>query len=262
MDTLMLGFQSAALAAIPGVSHRFFTAVGGTSPAQWRGLNTSYDVGDAPARVDENLARVRFQLGVRKRALLTAKQVHQATVLKVDDNTDEEVARSIEADALWTQTPELGVGIRTADCAPVLFATKNGEMVAAAHAGLRGAVGGVLEATLRTFEESGFAARDAVVAVGHGNGYDAFEVGPEVVDAAKTRTDVEGLARASTNDRFVFDLAGYCERLLNNAGVASVDVIRGCTVSDPATYFSYRASGGRCGRMMSAIAKTTPPPAQ
>lgn len=255
----MLGLKSSALDAIDGVSHRFFTAIGGTSPSPWRGLNTSYDVGDAPARVDENLARVRFQLGVRKRSLLTATQVHKDDVVVVDALSDLDTIASQKADALMTTAEEVGVGVRTADCAPILLAAKDGRAVAAAHAGWRGATGGIIEATLQTLDAARVPAAEVVAAIGPCIGFDAFEVGPEVIDAAKARVSIDGLTKAGAGDRHFFDLAGFCERLLLNAGVPTVDVIRSCTVSDPEQYFSYRASNGRCGRMMSAIARTQPP---
>ncbi len=255
----MLGFKSPLLDAVDGVSHRFFTAIGGTSPSPWRGLNISYDVGDAPARVDENMARGRFQLGVRKHKLLTATQVHGARVMTVNDTVGAEEIAAEEADGLVTATEELGVGVRTADCAPVLFAAKDGRAVAACHAGWRGAVGGVLEATLASFSALDIKPDDLVAAVGPCIGFDAFEVGPEVLKAAGAKTEIDDLTKAGAGDRSFFDLAGYCERRLREAGVGDVDVIRACTASDPETYFSYRKSGGRCGRMMSAIAKTMPP---
>lgn len=255
----MLGLKSPALDAIDGVSHRFFTAIGGTSPSPWRGLNTSYDVGDAPARVDENLARVRFQLGVRKRRLLTASQVHKDRVLVVDATSDLENTASTEADALLTTAEEVGVGVRTADCAPILLAAKDGRAVAAVHAGWRGATGGIIGQTLKALDAAGVPATEVVAAVGPCIGFDAFEVGPEVVEAAAACVSIDGLAKAGNGDRQFLDLGGLCERLLRDAGVGTVDVIRACTASDEENYFSYRASNGRCGRMMSAIARTQPP---
>ncbi len=255
----MLGLTSSLLSSVPGVSHRFFTRVGGTSPQPWRGLNTSYDVGDAPARVDENMARVRFQLGVRKRCLYLPKQVHGDVVMEVDAQSDGEEVANKNADGVFTRAAEIAVGVRTADCAPVLFASKNGSVVAAAHAGWRGAVGGILEQTLAAMGEAGVPSSDIVAAVGPCIGPDAFEVGPKVIAAAEERASVEGLVKPGANDRVFFDLAGYCERVLRAAKVAEVDVIRACTVTDEETFFSYRRTGGKTGRMMSAIARTNPP---
>ncbi len=255
----MLGLLSPLLSAVPGVSHRFFGRVGGTSPAPWTGLNISHDVGDSPARVDENLARTRFQIGVGKDALFTAKQVHGAVVVDVDasvDGTDIDVIRALVADGLVTRRADCGVAVRTADCAPILLAVDDGSAVAAVHAGWRGAVGGVIEAAVAAL---GVSPARIVAAVGPCIGVDAFEVGPEVVAAASAVVDIDGLVRAGDGDRQHLDLAGLCERLLKKAGVERVDVVGGCTVNQPSSYFSHRRDNGSTGRQLSAIARASPP---
>ncbi len=250
---MTLGITSPLLSSIPGVSHRFFGRTGGTSPHPWMALNTSYDVDDAPARVDENLARIRFQLGVGKGALFSCKQVHGNAVYVVAAGADVVDARSIEADALVCAVDGKGVGVRTADCAPILLAKRDGSQVAAVHAGWRGAVGGVIEAAVNAFDG------DVVAAVGPCIGIDAFEVGPEVVDAANAVVDVSGFVRAGQGDRQHIDLAVLCKAILHKAGVKDVDVIGGCTVSQPGLYFSHRRDHGHTGRQLSAIARCAPP---
>ncbi len=252
----MLGIVSPLLSDVPGVSHRFFGRVGGTSPVPWNALNTSHAVSDAPARVDENLARVRFQLGIGQRALFAANQVHGNDVVLVDDDSDVDDVAARSADALVTRIHGRAVGVRTADCAPILLATVDGSAVGAVHAGWRGAVGGVVQAAV-----AALAAPPAriVAAVGPCIGPRAFEVGPEVVAAAAAVVDVEGLVTAGQGDRSFLDLSGLCARLLLQAGVERVDVVGGCTVEQAAAYFSHRREHGKTGRQMSAIALATPP---
>jgi YfiH family protein len=254
-----LGQTAPALLAVPGVSHRFFGRVGGTSPAPWRGLNTSFTVGDAPARVQENLARVRFQIGVGRRALFAPKQVHGRRVVVVEPGADPEAIADEEADAIVTRADELAVGVRTADCAPILLASDDGAVVAAAHAGWRGAVGGVLEATLEQMDRLGAPPARLVAAVGPCIGPDAFEVGPEVVEAAASVLPVDALVQPGVGDRLHFDLRGFVVALLSRAGVERVDVVGGCTATELESWFSHRAEAGRTGRQMSAIARTDPP---
>jgi YfiH family protein len=244
------------LSAIPGVSHRFFGRVGGTSPNPWLGLNISYDVGDAPARVTENLARTRFQLGVGKDALFCARQVHGVAVAVVDVATAVDAIAEVHADAVVTARAGVGVGVRTADCAPILLAADDGSVVAAVHAGWRGAVAGVIEAAVAAM---GVPPERLVAAVGPCIGQDAFEVGPEVVAAAAAAVDVEGLVRAGQNDRQHLALAALCGRLLQRAGVRRVDVLDVCTHADAVAYFSHRRDNGLTGRQLSAIALTSPP---
>jgi len=252
----MLGIVSPLLAAVPGVSHRFFGRIGGTSPTPWNWLNVSHTVGDAPARVDENLARVRFQLGVPRQALFTADQVHGREVVVVEDAASVDDVATRAADALVTRRASVAVGVRTADCAPVLLAADDGSVVGAAHAGWRGATGGVLAAAVQALDVD--PAR-VVAAVGPCIGARAFEVGPEVIDAARALVDVDGLVVAGAGDRAFLDLAGLCARLLRRAGVERVDIVGGCTVEQAGLYFSHRRDAGSTGRQMSAIARATPP---
>lgn len=258
-----LGVRSGLLDAVPGVSHRFFSRVGGTSPAPWRGLNTSLSVGDAPARVEENLARVRFQIGVPRRGLVSVSQVHGKHVLEVPSGADPEALRAREADGLFTRAEHLGVAVRTADCAPILLAARDGSAVAAVHAGWRGAVGGVLEEAVAVFAAHGVAATDVVAAVGPCIGQAAFEVGPEVIAQASAACDLGGLVIAGRGDRQHLDLAGLCVRVLERAGVEA-ERVGGCTATTvdeegELVYFSHRREHGRTGRQMSAIARTEPP---
>jgi YfiH family protein len=256
---VILGMTSERLSELDGVSHRFFGRVGGTSPSPWRGLNTSFTVGDAPARVEENLARVRFQVGVGRRALFAPKQVHGRRVVEVRAGDTPEAVADEEADAIVTAAPDLAVAVRTADCAPILLASADGAVVAAAHAGWRGAVGGVLEATVEAMVGLGADPANLVAAVGPCIGQDAFEVGPEVIEQAASAASLDGLVRAGREDRQHLDLRGLVVRVLEKAGVARVDTVGGCTATDLETYFSHRAEDGRTGRQMAAIARTEAP---
>jgi YfiH family protein len=269
----MLGLTSPLLAAIPGVSHRFFGRVGGTSPHPFAALNTSFDVSDAPARVEENLARVRFQIGVRAGSLYACTQVHGRDVVVVSGDEEPDEMRARHADALVTVARDVAVGVRTADCAPILLAVDDGSGVAAVHAGWRGAVGGVVESALAELcARARSTPARIVAAIGPTIGPDAFEVGPEVLAAARAVVDVDGLTRPGrphqNGERVHFDLRGVIARVLATAGVTRVDVVGGCTVvtfTDGApAYFSHRrdvtqATGAQTGRQMSAIARTTPP---
>lgn len=254
-----LGLRARSLSALPHVSHGFFGRTGGTSPSPWRGLNTSFTVGDAPARVEENLARVRFQIGVGRRALFAAKQVHGARVLEVTAADDPDRVAEEPADALLTSAEGVAVAVRTADCAPILLASDDGTWVAAVHAGWRGAVGGVLEATVSALDERGVPPSRLIAAVGPCIGRDAFEVGPEVVEQATRAVELEGLVRPGREDRLHLDLAGLVLRVLARAGVSRIEHVAACTASDVDRWFSHRAESGRTGRQMSAIARTDPP---
>lgn len=261
----MLGLTSPLLSQVPGVSHRFFQRIGGTSPHPYNALNASHDVRDAPARVDENLARMRFQLGVPKDALFQCTQVHGKEVVVLAGDEEPEAIRARKADALATRAHGIAVGVRTADCAPVLLAVDDGSAVACAHAGWRGAVGGVLsEAVASLRAVSGASPERIVAAVGPTIGADAFVVGPEVIAEAERAISLEGLVKAGDGDRLHLDLQGLCVRLLERAGVTRVERVGGCTYADEAHYFSHRRDvthrkQQETGRQLAAIARAEPP---
>jgi polyphenol oxidase len=270
----MLGISSPLLAAVPGVSHRFFQRIGGTSPHPWSSLNTSFDVRDAPARVEENLARVRFQIGVPREALYACTQVHGVHVERIEGDEDPVEVRARTADGLVTRAADVAVAVRTADCAPILLAVDDGSAVAALHAGWRGAVGGILAEGVRVLcAAAGVGPERLVAAVGPTIGFDAFEVGPEVTEAARTAlssagADLGGLVRPGRADpageRQHLDLGGLCLRLLAASGVERFERVGDCTVTREDLYFSHRRDvtlkkGAETGRQMSAIARTAPP---
>lgn len=256
----MLGQCASILSAVPGVSHRFFGRVGGTSPRPWRGLNTSFDVGDVPARVQENLARVRFQIGVKRHGLFSAKQVHGNALVQVLEGADPEEIAQKEADALWTKAQNIAVGVRTADCVPILLAFKDGRAVAAVHAGWRGAVGGVVEAAVESLcAANAGKAGDLVAAIGPCIGQESFEVGPEVVQAAEKKMRCEGLVKPGQGDRLHLDLGGLVGRILDGTGIDSWERVPGDTAAQLDLFFSHRAEAGRTGRQIAVIARTDPP---
>lgn len=261
----MLGLTSTLLSAVPEVSHRFFERIGGTSPHPWNALNTSFDVRDAPARVEENLARVRFQIGVGRDALYSCTQVHGSEVVVVRGDEEVVEVRGRRADALVTTAPDVAVGVRTADCAPILLAVEDGSAVAAIHAGWRGAVGGAVAAGVeRLCMEAKTTSSRVVAAVGPTIGADAFEVGPEVIAAARSVCALDGLVRPSQGDRHLLDLPGLCLRLLEQAGVTRSERVGGCTFSREDLYFSHRRDvtmqkRAETGRQISVIARTRPP---
>src|SRR5690606_13562096 len=131
---------------LPGIAHGFFTREGGVSEGLYASLNCGFGSGDEPDRVAENRARAMRRLELAPHSLVTCYQIHSATVVEVEAPWRREEAP--RADALVTTRRGLALGVLTADCAPVLFADAEAGVIGAAHAGWRGAIGGVCEATL------------------------------------------------------------------------------------------------------------------
>jgi YfiH family protein len=247
------------LSALSGIAHGFFTRHGGVSQGGYASLNCGLGSKDDPDAVRENRTRVAAALTAR--SLLTAHQVHSATAVVVDKAWSTE-ARP-RADAIVTATPGLALGVLTADCAPVLFADGEAGVVAAAHAGWRGAIGGVLEATLAAMGQLGARTANIAAAVGPCIGQPAYEVGWDFEQEFLKRDPHSGQFFARPNgdsgSRPHFDLAGYVAQRLSRAGIA-VAGLAPCTYAQEEHFFSYRRSQARkepdYGRQISAIVLT------
>ena len=246
------------LAALPGLSHGFFTRRGGVSEGPWAALNCSLSGHDDPAKVAENRRRAMAALGLDRPALHGLTQVHGTAVAELDEAGWAE-GHGPRADAVVTRRPGLALGVITADCAPVLFAEPEAGVIGAAHAGWRGAVDGVIEATLGAMEALGACRARVVAAVGPCIGQASYEVGPDLRDAVLARDpeDAWHFAPGRREDRWQFDLAGYCAARLRAAGVALVETAGADTLADEQAFFSHRrrtlAGGGPIGHQLSAI---------
>jgi polyphenol oxidase len=234
--------------------HGFFTRKGGASSGIFAGLNCGTGSTDQTEIVAINRARVAEAMGVGPDALVTVHQVHSARALPVTGP----LSIRPEADALVTATPGLLLAVLTADCQPVLFADPKAGVIGAAHAGWRGAVDGVLEATLDAMETLGARRSRIAAVIGPTISQAAYEVGPEFFDrfraenAASTRFFAQG-----PGDRMLFDLPGYGLHRLREAGVGHAVWTGHCTYRDPSRFYSFRrtthAGEADYGRLIATI---------
>ena len=234
--------------------HGFFTRRGGASSGIFAGLNCGPGSSDQAEVVLINRARVADAMEVDAEALVSLHQYHSAEVLTLSAPRQDKP----KADAMVTATPGIALAVLTADCQPVLFADHEAGVVGAAHAGWRGALDGVLDATLEAMEALG-ADRDNVQAViGPSISQRAYEVGPEFFDRFVSE-DVENqrFFANGQGDRMLFDLPGFGLHRLRAAGVGHAEWTRHCTYSDPERFFSYRRSThdkeADYGRLISVI---------
>ncbi len=239
-----------------GLAHGFFTREGGVSTGIYATLNGGQGSGDDARAVAENRARIAAHLGVDP--LVSLNQVHSDRVERV---TGAWAGPRPEADAMVTDRPGIGLAVLTADCAPVLLADREAGVVGAAHAGWKGALGGVLEAVVEAMAAMGARRERIVAAVGPAISQRAYEVGPEFVERFIDEDREHGRFFAGGHgDRAMFDLPGFCLYRLREAGVAEAAWTGHCTYSDAARFFSYRrachAGEGDYGRLVAAIALT------
>ena len=226
--------------SLPGISHGFFTREGGVSSGLYASLNCGFSAKDEIARVHENRARAMKSLRVAPTALVTAKQVHgtEAVVVETPWGTDS----LPQADALVTRRKGVALGILTADCAPILFADAEAGIIGAAHAGWRGALKGVIEATVAAMEDLGASAPRICAAIGPCIGKSSYEVGPEFPAPflAQDPGNAVFFMVAKRPGHFLFDLPGYTAKRLKDLGLKSVAVSGADTAAEEARFFSYR----------------------
>lgn len=234
--------------------HGFFTRKGGASSGIFSGLNCGTGSSDQAEIVAINRARVAEAMGLAPEALVTVHQVHSARAIAVTGP----LTPRPEADAMVTATPGVLLAVLTADCQPVLFQDATAGVIGAAHAGWRGTVDGVLEATLDAMENLG-AQRAAIRAViGPSISQAAYEVGPEFLGRLRDE-DAESLRffANGTGDRMLFDLPGYGLHRLRNAGVGQAEWTGHCTYRDATRFYSFRrtthAGEADYGRLVSTI---------
>lgn len=222
---------------LEGVAHGFFTRKGGASSGVFAGLNCGF--GSADQREIVQINRDRVLQAMQASTLVGVHQVHSADVVTVD--TVPETAP--KADALVTATPGLALAVLTADCQPVLFADRTAGVIGAAHAGWKGAMDGVLDATVDAMLALG-AHRDRITAViGPSISQRNYEVGPEFLDRFLAHDpDSARFFATGHGDRVHFDLPGYGLWRLRAAGVAQATWTRHCTYAHPDRFYSYRRS--------------------
>lgn len=234
--------------------HGFFTRRGGASSGVFSGLNCGPGSSDQSEIVQINRARVADAMGVEPDHLITVHQVHSADVVTVTGPMGERP----RADAMVTTVPGVALAVLTADCQPVLFADVANGVIGAAHAGWRGALDGVLEATVAAMEGLGADRRRIKAVIGPSISQAAYEVGPEFIEEflAQDHDNARFFANG-VGGRYQFDLPGFGLHRLRQCGIGQAEWTRHCTYGDPERFYSYRrtthAGEADYGRLISTI---------
>jgi hypothetical protein len=244
--------------ALTGIRHAFFTRDGGVSAGLYASLNGGTGSRDDIGNVAENRARMASAVGVAPERFLTAYQIHSPTVVVAEAPWTAETRP--RADAIVTRMRALAVGVTTADCGPILLADPQARVIGAAHAGWRGALTGVIEATVEAMERLGAARAHIRAAIGPMIRQANYEVGPDLIArfAAEDRASSRFFSLASREGHALLDLGGYVAERLKRAGVGEIEDLGVCTYADPPRFFSYRRTTHRAeadyGRHVNAIA--------
>lgn len=244
------------LSALKGIRHAFFTRQGGVSTGIYDSLNLGRGSKDAADDVAENRRRAAAHFGQGPDHLLTGYQTHSTTVLTAETL---DRASSAEGDAVISQTPGLICGALSADCAPILLADAEARLVCAAHAGWKGALGGMAQAAVAAMLARGAHVERIIAIVGPCIGPNSYEVGQEFLDrfeagqAGSSRFFRPGLVA----EKHMFDLPGFVLHQLELAGVMAPEWSGHDTLAAPDLFYSNRRAvhrgDGDYGRLLSAI---------
>src|SRR3984957_9132600 len=225
---------------IPGVAHGFFTRLGGVSRGVYASLNGGVGSRDTPEAVTENRARIGAALGAAPERLAVPFQIHSRDAVAITELWPESAPP--RCDALVTATPGLALGVTGADCGMILFADQRARVIGAAHAGWRGALTGVVEATVAAMEKLGAKPGDIVAALGPTIAQASYEVGPEFVATfAEAEPDSGRFFMPSVNaGRSMFNLHGFIGMRIERCGIGRFEDLGLDTYSDEERFFSYR----------------------
>ncbi|WGF90707.1 peptidoglycan editing factor PgeF [Marinivivus vitaminiproducens] len=250
--------RAAALEGLAGIAHGFFTRKGGLSTGAFASLNCGLSGGDRPEAVRANRARVAACLGCAPDALVSLHQVHGRAVVRADAPWP--LDSRPQADGLVTTRPGLALGVLAADCGPILLADPEAGVIGAAHAGWRGALSGIAEATVAAMVAAGARAGRITAVLGPCIAQKSYEVGDGFRDAflAEDPASARFFSTPCATGRPHFDLKACILERLARAGVGKAEALPFDTYADPARFFSYRRTthegGGPFGIAIAAIA--------
>ncbi len=252
-------FESLALA---GFEHAIFTRQGGISPTPWASLNLGGTVGDLASRVVQNRLRAFQALGRQPESIFDVWQVHSCEVVCADAPRLPHQEHT-KADAILTDTPQVTLFMRFADCVPVLLADPYRGVVGLVHAGWKGTISRVAAAAVRKMHDQfGSNPADLLAGIGPSIGAHHYPVGRDVAEqviqtfGSQAKAFLSPIEQGSmSNDKYQiqFDLWAANRTILEHSGVGSIEVAGICTACYPEDWYSHRAEQGKTGRFGAII---------
>jgi YfiH family protein len=248
-------YLESGLLASAGFRHAFFTRLGGVSGGAYASLNFSISVGDQPENVAQNMERAASALSVPRSQIFFASQVHGSKVRALEPGDSPANVLEHSADGLVSSQAGFACAVRTADCVPVLIADPATGAVAAAHAGWRGVVCGIVGESVAALAALGGSSARLLAAIGPHISPQAFEVSDEVADSIASAARDPQIVDRRFGERPHVNLRRAVRAQLRNAGLPdlAIDDVHGCTFTDPERFFSFRRDGRQSGRHLAAI---------
>tara|TARA_B100001750_G_scaffold161864_1_gene130609 strand:+ start:808 stop:1569 length:762 start_codon:yes stop_codon:yes gene_type:complete len=234
-------FFSEKLSKFKNLKHCFFSRKNGFSKGIYESLNCGMGSNDKKENVIKNLEFVSNKIGCKKEFLITLNQTHSNNVVYFEKESD--VKNKMNADAIVCKIKNLAIGILTADCAPILFYDTQKKIIGCAHSGWKGALNGIIQNTVKKFNELGSNNNNLVAVIGPCIKKENYQVGQEfynnfIIHDKKNKI----FFKKTNNQKFTFDLRGFINNEIANLNIKNIENIEKDTFSEVKTFYSYRRS--------------------
>lgn len=250
-------YESQQLQSLPFLIHAFTTRNGGVSEGCYNSLNFSVKEGDTEENVRKNVQVVADAFNLSPRQFLTVKQVHGDNILMIDDPAYLfHSCKPLEYDGIITNQPGLAIGIKTADCVPILLVDQVKHVIGVIHAGWRGTALNIAAKAVSQFQSSySSKTQDLLAAIGPAIGPCCYQVDRQVYDAMSSDASSLCFQACKEKDRWMFDLPFLNKQQLIAAGLLSekIDTSGLCTSCLSDLFYSHRGESGKTGRQLNFL---------
>ena len=234
-------FFSKKLKKFENIKHCFFSRKNGVSKGCYESLNCGLGSGDNKENVLKNLELVSKEIGCKNESLITLNQKHSSQVIHFDSAGS--VKNKLTGDAIVSEVKNIGIGILTADCAPIFFYDHKKKIIGCAHAGWRGALNGVIKNTVKQFNELNSNYNDLIAVVGPCIDKKNYEVKIDLFEKFILQDkNNESFFGKISSEKYVFDLRGFINKELSNLNIKNIDNVEMDTFSERELFYSYRRS--------------------
>ena len=234
-------FFSSKLKNFKNIKHGFFSRNNGVSEGLYRSLNCGPGSKDKKENIIKNLEIVSKKIGCEKKSLITLNQTHSNRVIYFKNKSD--VKNKVNADAIVCSVKNTGIGILTADCAPIIFYDVENKIIGCAHSGWKGALNGIIENTINKFNELGSNNKKMIAVVGPCIGKQSYEVKEDFIEKFIYKDKKNKFFfRKKNKEKFTFDLRGFINKEILRHNINNIENIEKDTFSEVKSFYSYRRS--------------------
>ena len=234
-------FFSKKLKKFANIKHCFFSRKNGVSQGYYKSLNCGLGSNDKKENILKNLEIVGKKISCNRENLITLNQKHTNQVVYFKNETS--IKNKVTADAIVSEVKNVGIGILTADCAPILFYDPKKKIIGCAHSGWKGAFNGIIKNIVKKFNELNSNSNDLIAVVGPCIGKKSYEVKEDFFNKFVSYENNNKIFFDKINNgKFLFDLRGFINKEISNSGITNIENLEMDTFSQKDFFYSYRRS--------------------